>query len=143
MIDREQARQIATLLNSQNQLTVKYDADRVLEHADDYLVRLDDSGKVIACAELKYVQWYQYELLHVTVAEDHTRKGLARALVEEAAEKATANGARILQSTIRAGNDASEGLFSASGFMSVCRFYNARSKNIVAVWQRVLSPAPL
>lgn len=67
-MDNSHAEQIAMLLNAQNQLVVQYTADKVLEHQDNYLVRLDDSGKLIACAELKQVQWYQFELLHVTVA---------------------------------------------------------------------------
>lgn len=141
-MDNKHAEQIAMLLNDQNQLVVQYTADRVLEHKDNYLVRLDNSGKVIACAELKQVQWYQFELLHVTVALKNQKQGHARALVAEAERRAIHRGARILQSTIRAGNSASEALFKSSGFKSVSRFYNTKSKNIISVWQRVLSPIP-
>ena len=141
-MDRSQAEQIATLLNTQNQLTVRYDADRVLDHQDNYLVRLDSSGKVVACAELKKVQWYQFELLHVTVAQQHHRQGHARSLVAEAQDRAIEGDARILQSTIRAGNTASEELFKSSGFELVSHFYNARSNNTIGIWQRVLSEAP-
>ncbi len=73
-MDGNHAEQIATLLNAQNQLTVQYTASRVLEHQDDYLVRLDDAGQVVACAELKQVQWYQFELLHVTVAQQSQKQ---------------------------------------------------------------------
>lgn len=141
-MDRSQAEQIASLLNTQNELTVDYNADRVLEHEENYLVRLDGAGKIMACAKLKKVQWYQFELLHVTVAQQHHRQGHARSLVAEAASRAIQGGARILQSTIRVGNAASERLFESSGFESVSRFYNVRSKNTISVWQRVLSPAP-
>ena len=141
-MDRSQAEQIATLLNTQNQLTVAYDADRVLGHEENYLIRLDSFGQVIACAELKKVQWYQFELLHVTVAQQQHRKGHARSLIDEAVSRAIQSGARILQSTIRVGNTASEGLFKSSGFECVSHFYNVRSQNVISVWQRVLSPAP-
>lgn len=141
-MDHHQAEQIAVLLNAQNQLTVPYTADRVLEHRDNYLIRLDDVGQVVACAELKRVQWYQFELLHVTVAQKNQRQGHARALIDEAEKQAIQRGARILQSTIRADNTASEQLFKSLGFESVSRFYNVKSKNIINVWQRVLSPAP-
>jgi N-acetylglutamate synthase-like GNAT family acetyltransferase len=141
-MDRGQAEQIATLLNEQNQLTVQHTAEKVLEHSDNYLVRLDSVGHVLACAELKKVQWYQFELLHVTVAQEHQRKGYAHALVAEAEKKAFEFGARILQSTIRVGNTASEELFKSSGFNSVCRFYNPTSKNMISVWQRVLLSSP-
>lgn len=136
----DHARQIADLLNEQNQLVVHYTADRVLQHEDNYLVRLDQNGQVIACAELKRVQWYQFELLHVTVAQQVQRQGHARSLMAEAATKAAALDARILQSTIRSGNTASEKLFESSGFQLVSRFYNARSEHLIGVWQRVLSP---
>lgn len=141
-MDRSQAEQIAALLNTQNQLTVHYDADRVLEFQANYLVRLDSAENVIACAELKKVQWYQFELLHVTVSHAHHRQGLARSLISEAQDRAIEGGARILQSTIRSGNTASQELFKSSGFELVSTFYNARSKNIIGVWQRVLSEAP-
>lgn len=141
-MDRNQAEQIAVLLNTQNQLTIQYTADRVLEHQDNYLVRLDATGQVVACAELKKVQWYQFELLHVTVAQQNQRQGHARALVVEAENRAIHLDARILQCTIRAGNTASEELFKLSGFESVSHFYNVKSKNIISVWQRVLSPVP-
>ena len=78
----------------------------------------------------------------MTVAQQNRRQGYARSLVVEAEKLAILLGARILQSTIRAGNTASEDLFKSSGFESVSRFYNAHSKNIIGVWQRVLSPAP-
>ena len=141
-MDRNQAEQIATLLNAQNQLTVQYTADRVLKCQNNYLIKQDNSGWVIACAELRQVQWYQFELLHVTVAQKNQRQGHARALVSEAVNQAIHRDARILQSTIRADNKASEELFKSSGFEPVARFYNATSKNIIGVWQRVLSPAP-
>ena len=143
MMDHAKAEQIARLLNTQNQLTVQYTADRVLGQKNNYLVRLDDTGVVSACAELKKVQWYQYELLHVTVSPQHKRQGLGRSLVTEAEERARAGGARILQSTIRVGNEESERLFTSLGFRLACRFYNERSKNTVGVWQRILSPVPL
>lgn len=141
-MDRCQAVQIAALLNAQNQLTVRYSADRVFEHKDNYLVRLNGSGDVIACAELKKVQWYQFELLHVTVAFQYHKQGLARALVSEAENKATAQGGRLLQCTIRAGNLASEMLFKSSSFELASCFYNERSSNIIGVWQKVLSRPP-
>lgn len=141
-MDHSQAEQIATLLNTQNQLTIQYTADRVLKHKSDYLIRRDEVGLVVACAELKRVQWYQFELRHVTVAKEHQRRGHARALIAIAAKQAVEGSGRILQCTIRAGNTASEELFKSSGFLPVSRFYNARSRNIIGIWQRVLSPPP-
>ncbi len=141
-MNRLQATQVAALLNNQNHLTVKYTPERILACADNYLVRLDEKGEVIACAELKKVQWYQFELLHVTVADAHKKKGLGRGLIEEAQAVAEENGARILQSTIRSGNEPSEKLFEGSGFQAACAFYNKQSGNLVRVWQKVLTQPP-
>jgi N-acetylglutamate synthase-like GNAT family acetyltransferase len=141
-MEKRHASQVAKLLNEQNKLTVQYTAEKVLEHADNYLLRFDDSGDVVACAELKFVQWYQFELLHVTVAPTNKRKGLASALVAEAESRARKKGAEILQSTIRKGNEESEGLFGKSGFQAVSTFLNAQSGNLIRVWQKVLVPPP-
>ena len=91
-MERIHAEQIARLLNDQNQLTIPYTAETVLEHAPSYLVRIGECGEIIACTELKAVQWYQYELLHVTVAQTHLRGGLARSLIAEAEQQARLRG---------------------------------------------------
>jgi hypothetical protein len=52
-MDHEYARQIADLLNGQNQLAGGYDAARVLAHAGEYLIDLSDDGRVACCAQLK------------------------------------------------------------------------------------------
>jgi len=59
------ADQIATLLNERNQLTQKYTRESVFGHADNYLCRFSDENKVVACVEVKSVQWYQTEVLHM------------------------------------------------------------------------------
>lgn len=135
----KQAAEIAALLNNQNQLTVAYTSDSVLASRENYLITCSDEGHVIACAELKKVQWYQFELLHVTVAQNFHRKGHAKELVERAERIALERGARILQSTIRVGNVASENLFASASFNPVCRFYNRSSGNVIGVWQKVLA----
>jgi len=53
----QQAEQIAKLLNSRNQLSVEYSAERVLQHTDSYLFEISNDA-VVACVEVKKVQWY-------------------------------------------------------------------------------------
>ena len=120
---------------------MKYDADRVLEEGGNYLFRTDATGIVVACLELKKVQWYQVEISHVTVAQAYEGQGLARKLVEEAERAATANDARLLQCTIRDDNIRSKGLFRRCGFSEVSKFYYPVSGNDVTVWQKVVSEA--
>jgi ribosomal protein S18 acetylase RimI-like enzyme len=136
-----QADRIAALLNERNELTVTYTRKHILDHADNYLCRFSDDGAVIACVEVKKVQWYQTEILHLTVASSYERKGHAKALLCEAERIARANCARLLQCTIRAGNNASEKLFVGFGFVHVGTFHNQGSVNNVAVFQKVLSSA--
>jgi ribosomal protein S18 acetylase RimI-like enzyme len=136
-----QAGQIAALLNDRNQLVVAYDADRILAHGDNYLFRTDDAGAVIACLEVKQVQWYQFEVSHVTVAPEHEGRGLARTLVEDAEKAAVKKRAGVLQCTIRDDNARSKGLFQRCGFSQVSTFYYPVSGNNVTVWQKVVSTA--
>lgn len=135
------ADQIAALLNERNQLSVKYTRKRVLEHAENYLCRFSESGQLVACVEVKSVQWYQTEILHLTVAASEIRKGHAKALLREAERISHANGAHLLQCTIREGNSESRLLFEGLGFSHVSTFNNPSSGNNVAVFQKVQSSA--
>jgi hypothetical protein len=65
-MNEDVARQVAELINSQNQLSVPYTAATILEH-DRYIVRLNDDGKLTGVVEVKRVQWYQCEIDHVSV----------------------------------------------------------------------------
>lgn len=133
-----QADAVAELLNGRNQLTVQYTRKRVLEESGDYILRLSNSGDVVACVQIKKVQWYQAEVLHLTVAETCQRAGHAKALLCEAELIARDNGARILQCTIRKDNAASRRLFESFGFQHVSTFLNEGSGNNIEVFQKVL-----
>lgn len=135
-----EAAQIAQLLNERNQLTVAYNADKVLETPEDYLFK-DVDGQVVAAVELKRLQWYQGEVRHLSVHAAHEGKGYARSLFAEMERRAAARGCRILQCTIREGNKDSESFFAKAEFSPVSRFHNHVSGNNVAVWQKVLVPA--
>ncbi len=86
------------------------------------------------------VQWYQTEILHLTVAKSQEGKGHAKALLCEAERLARERDARLLQCIIRVGNTASRKLFEGFGFLQIGMFYNQRSKNTVDVLQKVLAP---
>jgi RimJ/RimL family protein N-acetyltransferase len=136
----KQAEQVALLLNSRNRLQVDYTAEKVRQCAENYLFEIRDEV-VIACVEVKKVQWYQWELCHLSVSENHGRQGLGKQLIRQAEEKARWGGARIVQCTIRVGNEPSEQAFRRSGYREACCFFNAATNNYVAVWQKVLSAA--
>src|SRR5688572_20161595 len=119
---RAHAEQIATLLNTRNQLVVHYDAARVLQAADNYLYELSEGEEVIACVELKRVQWYQWELSHLTTAPSVESKGIARRLLERAEDRAKSSGCLVLQCTIRHNNKRSQARFRKSGFRKVSEF---------------------
>jgi len=133
----EQAAQIAHLLNTLNQLQVNYTAEKVRQHGDDYFYEIE-GGAVVACVEVKKVQWYQCEVCHLSVSEQYQHRGLGKRLIRRGEEKARAEGARIIQCTIRVGNTASEEAFRRSGYVEASRFLNAGTENYVAVWQKVL-----
>ncbi|RWK68259.1 MAG: GNAT family N-acetyltransferase [Mesorhizobium sp.] len=141
VVDEKHAKQIAELLNKQNKLVVHYDAQKVLQSAENYLYELAESGDVAACLELKRVQWYQFEVDHLTVHSDFLRRGYGQMLLDQAEQKAMAENGRLLQCTIRHDNAASEGLFTKCAFNRVAQFYYPLSGNNVGVWQKVISPA--
>jgi RimJ/RimL family protein N-acetyltransferase len=135
------ADQIAKLLNERNELTKPYTRQDILKHAANYRIRRSDSNVVVACVEVKKVQWYQTEILHLTVAQPEERKGHAKAILSDAERLAREGDARILQCTIRQGNAASRRLFEGCGFVHVGTFFNRRSSNNVEVFQKALAPA--
>ena len=133
----DQARQIADLLNTRNQLSRQYSADRVRASQDEYVLE-SEGDSVIACVQVKKVQWYQCEILHLSVRHDHEGRGWGKQMLARAEDKARKEGARLAQCTIRIGNDRSESLFRNCGYHETSRFANAISRNEVAVWQKVL-----
>jgi len=136
MLERH-AEQVAALLNERNHLTVKYTAEKVRDEAEAYLLEIDNDV-VVGCVEVRYVQWYQWEIRHLSVRSSHEGKGLGKRLIQQAEERALGGGARIVQCTIRVGNIASEESFRRSGYREACCFFNARSGGYIAVWQKVL-----
>ena len=107
---RTQAEQIAKLINDRNQLEVRYTAERVSRDAEFYEYEVVNDT-VVACVQRKELQWYQWEILHLSVREEHEGKGFAYRVYKRAEDKANENQVRLLQCTIREGNVASETFF--------------------------------
>jgi ribosomal protein S18 acetylase RimI-like enzyme len=136
----KQAGEIADLINARNHLTMQYSAQSVLKANENYLFEVTELNAVIGCAELKAVQWYQSEVLHLSVKKDFEGKGVGWKLLARAEAKAREAGARLLQCTIREGNQESCRLFDRNGFRLVGEFHNANSGNNVGIWQKIISP---
>jgi GNAT superfamily N-acetyltransferase len=138
-MDKQQAKEIADLLNARNKLVVQYDADRILAAANNYLYLSSDANGIGACVELKRVQWYQFEISHLTVVSSREGKGDAWKLLRMAEERAIDIGGRVLQCTIRDNNCRSQQLFEKNGFVRTVVFYYPVSGNNVGVWQKSIS----
>ncbi|MGZ3920831.1 MAG: GNAT family N-acetyltransferase [Bacteroidia bacterium] len=134
-MNRKQASQIADLLK-QNDLVVTYTTDRILKVSQNY-VFIEEDKKIMACAELKKVQWYQWEVSHVSVAK--LRGGYGTKIINLVEQQAIENNARVLQCTIRADNIASIGLFKSLGYMQGTTFFYPKSGNDVLIFQKALS----
>jgi ribosomal protein S18 acetylase RimI-like enzyme len=137
----EYAQQIAELLNSQNKLARNYVTEMILDRADDFIYELKNDA-VAACIEAKKVQWYQWEVCHLTVAPKNRKQGLGSLMIQKAEERAKNGGARVIQCTIRVGNEDSERAFERTGYKQVSEFYYSETGNNVAVWQKVVSTQP-
>lgn len=138
------ADQIAELINTHNYLIVAYNYKTVqdsLALENHYIFhRLDPGGsRVVGVVELRRVQWYQWEVFHLSVEPTYRRQGLGTQLLEEAEAKACTEGARLLQCTIFEDNVASKAVFARRGFVQVAAFYNETTESTVTVWQKVLS----
>jgi uncharacterized protein YxjI len=69
-------------------------------HADNYEYEVRD-GHVVACVERKKVQWYQWEICHLSVREEWEHKGAAFAVYNRAQAAARSGRGSVLQCTIR------------------------------------------
>ena len=134
------ANQIATLINSRNELAVQYTAQKVLNQADDHLWVLQ-TDSVIGVVRVQRVRWYQAEISHLSVHADCGRSGIGTTLLNRALERAAALGARIAQCTIRDTNTPSIGFFTKHGFASTTEFFYPPTGNTVRVFQRPLTTA--
>jgi ribosomal protein S18 acetylase RimI-like enzyme len=144
IVTEKEAAEIAALINRRNKLTVAYTLDRLVKKErrpkSEYLWRKSDQVEIVACVKIKLVQWYQAEVLHLSVDEAHTGRGHGKALLCEVERLARTWNARILQCTIREDNAESLGLFVGFGFRLVNTFHNQRSDNNLGVFQKVLEP---
>jgi len=132
------AARIADLLNTQNQLTVRYTPEAVLQDEERYLICSGENSELMGVVEAKLVQWYQCEIDHLSVHPEFTRKGVGSRLLKAAEDRARQLGARIAQCTIRVGNTASEGLFKKYGYWPTATFRNEQTGNKVTVYQKIL-----
>ena len=137
----DQANQIAELLNNYNELKNPYTQDQLLRYAHEYkFIQDENSSYVIAVVQIKKVQWYQYEIVNLTVNPNHHGKDLARRLIQIAESQAINENAHILQGTVRQNDKENTGLYKSAGFKHVSNFYNNQSNRNISVWQKVLSP---
>lgn len=136
-----QANQIAELLNNNNELKSAYTTDQVLRYAHEYkFIQEEDTNYVVAVVQIKKVQWYQHEIVNLTVNPEHNGKELAQHLLQIAENQALNDGARILQGTVRQDDQENIELFKSAGFNHVSNFYNQHSDRNITVWQKILTP---
>lgn len=133
-----QAKQIAELLNKRNQLVIEYSAEDIIDDKESY-VYLEKGSSIVACAECKKVQWYQWEISHVSVSKEEEGTGWGNKILKLAESKAIKGNARILQCTIRTNNESSIRLFTRKGYFKIDSFFYDKSGNWVHVFQKSVS----
>jgi ribosomal protein S18 acetylase RimI-like enzyme len=132
------AMQIADLLNTRNRLQRPVEWRDVYDDASQYRF-LRDGDKLMGCIQMRAVQWYQTELLHLAVAQEYEGRRLAIKLGKMAEEWAIGEGARILQATVREDNTQMVRGLQLFNWTIVNKFYNHRTENNVLILQKVLS----
>lgn len=135
---KNDAIEIAELLNKRNELSVKYSFDDILSKKENYLF-IKEGDKIVACGESIKVQWYQNEIKHISVHKDFEGKRFGTKILNLVEEKSIKDNARVLQCTIRTDNENSIRLFTRKGYKKVNLFFNKKTKNWVFIFQKVIS----
>jgi ribosomal protein S18 acetylase RimI-like enzyme len=135
LVDLDIFKQVVSLVNEQNKLA-SYVTLETLLNKGHCIVSLSDSGQLAGCVRVQRVQWYQWELFHLSVPPIYRRQGQATALLLKAEAHAKQEGASIVQCTVRMGNIESEVLFSKMGYAAGVVFANRETGRAVRVYQK-------
>lgn len=135
---KNDAIEIAELLNKRNELSVKYSFEDILSKKENYLF-IKEGEKIVACGESIKVQWYQNEIKHISVHKDFEGKRYGSKILKLVEEKSIKDNARVLQCTVRTDNENSIRLFTRKGYKKVNSFFNKKTKNWVFIFQKVIA----
>lgn len=135
---KNDAIEIAELLNKRNELSVKYSFDDILSKKENYLF-IKEGEKIVACGESIKVQWYQNEIKHISVHKDFEGKRFGSKILKLVEEKSIKDNARVLQCSVRTDNENSIRLFTRKGYKKVNSFFNKKTKNWVFIFQKVIA----
>ena len=138
IMTKNDAIEIAELLNKRNELSVKYSFEDILSKKENYLF-IKEGEKIVACGESIKVQWYQNEIKHISVHKDFEGKRFGTKILKLVEEKSIKDNARVLQCTVRTDNENSIRLFTRKGYKKVNSFFNKKTKNWVFIFQKVIS----
>lgn len=138
IMTKNDAIEIAELLNKRNELSVKYSFDDILSKKENYLF-IKEGDKIVACGESIKVQWYQNEIKHISVHKDFEGKRFGTKILKLVEEKSIKDNAKVLQCTVRTDNENSIRLFTRKGYKKVNLFFNKKTKNWVFIFQKVIS----
>lgn len=78
----------------------------------------------------------EVHVLNVAVAAEHRRRGIARALMVEAADRGRARGARLVTLEVRSGNAAAIALYHQLGYRDVAvrpRYYAEENEDAIVM----------
>lgn len=134
-MNEHQESQILSLINEINNLTEPVTIAYTRSRKRDYLFEMDSEGSVIGCICVKYVQWYQCEICHLSVSKSHRGLGLGAKLVARAITYATKKNFKISQITIREDNIISQRVFEKFGFKHMNSFFNNKSAHRIKLYQ--------
>ncbi len=138
IMTKNDAIEIAELLNKRNELSVKYSFDDILSKKENYLF-IKEGEKIVACGESIKVQWYQNEIKHISVHKDFEGKRFGSKILKLVEEKSIKDNARVLQCSVRTDNENSIRLFTRKGYKKVNSFFNKKTKNWVFIFQKVIA----
>lgn len=111
-LTRKEAEQVAHLLNTQNNLAIKYKAGSIAASKSPYLVAIL-SGRVLGCVCIEKVSYHLSEIKHLSVDKRFQGRGIGHYLVKRALRACKTH---YVYATVRKDNEASKNLFLNLGF---------------------------
>lgn len=116
-LPREQATQIAQLLNNYSALQVEYNTEKIL-NSEALYYPLHYNGFVLGSITLQRYNFLLTEIKHLVVHPSFRKFGVGKALLAYAIPSVTTP---ITYATVRTDNEVSKNMFTKAGFRTVAK----------------------
>ena len=139
-MEKEDAKNIASLINAQNNLPQDLSCDDVYygKYFFSKVSHEEKKSEIICCVRAKRLSFFSIELKHLSVSPNFRRKDFGKMMVYAVEEYAKSENIPIVMATSCKTNNGVNRLFEKLGYTGLSEFYNTKTKNTCIIWQKVL-----